>query len=438
MDKVLKGIPLIKNFFLNKKRSISFTLLLLLLFFPVFPYDFSSKLLISFSLISIIFYWKEGLYNLKKLKNRYLAYNLLFVFICLITLFYSTDFGAGIKNIKTLIPIVIMPLVIIYFQRKYSKNDFLLLQVVFILSNVLFFIFLMLYFLQYSVEHCFYDISALTLFEKFTYIWNEPYSKLLWCAEQKKESFFLIHKTYNSINILIACLFIVDVFFKRKNTYLVKTLLFLAFVLFSLLIVYFKSVSGLFLLCTILPCVFFSNMYKIKKTIILGLLFIFGVIVVIKKQSIINQFNKQRIDNIYRGDLGGLYERYYLNITSSQLILESPVIGYGIGDVQDKLNTQYLINSETDGIYLNFSNLNSHNYYLYVVLIGGPLLLMAFVLMILNNFKLAIKNKEKYYLSFLIIIFLCLFFENLFSRMTGVLTYSIINSFFIKSIIDEK
>lgn len=425
--------------------KLTFFLLLLLLFFPILPYNISSILLICFSFLSIAFNWRYGLRNLKQGKYKYLLINNLFIVLITFTLLYTANLNAGFKKINTLLPFIISPLIIVYLQRKYSENEYFLFYLFFILSNFLFLIFTLYYFLHYSVEHCFYDISELSLFEKIPYVWDNEFKTFLWCAEQKKEPFFMLHKTYNSINLLIASLFIIQLYFKRNNSIITKLILLLLLAVFLISIIYFKSLTVIFLVVTILPINILFLKYNKKLAAFLSGVIVLIIIsaVIVKKDVVINNFKKETIQNqdgLEESDLNGISERFFLNKTSTKVISKSPIFGYGIGDVQDQLNDQNFANSKTTKQYLKFylNKLNSHNYYYNLILIGGPLLLISFIFMMYYNMGMAIKNKEYSYLSFLIIIVICLFFENLFDRMTGVLSFTLINSLLAKNIFDRK
>ncbi|WP_366900961.1 O-antigen ligase family protein [Lacinutrix sp.] len=255
----------------------------------------------------------------------------------------------------------------------------------------------------------------------------------------------MLHKTYNSINLLIASLFIIQLYFKRNNSIITKLILLLLLAVFLISIIYFKSLTVIFLVVTILPINILFLKYNKKLAAFLSGVIVLIIIsaVIVKKDVVINNFKKETIQNqdgLEESDLNGISERFFLNKTSTKVISKSPIFGYGIGDVQDQLNDQNFANSKTTKQYLKFylNKLNSHNYYYNLILIGGPLLLISFIFMMYYNMGMAIKNKEYSYLSFLIIIVICLFFENLFDRMTGVLSFTLINSLLAKNIFDRK
>lgn len=431
------------DFFFSLNRGFSLVLLLILLFFPVLPFNFSSIIIIVFCLTSVFLNWKRGIVNFKA--NKFLIINCLFALLIAISLVYSSNIEQGIIRIKTLLPIIILPIIIVFFQKKYDDKNYFLIFKVFIFSNFLFLIFLIFYFLFYSVEHCYYEISELPLIDRIPYIWKVPFENLLWCAEQKNESFFLIHKTYNSINLLISSLFIIQLFFKRKSSIFFKVILVILLLIFSIVIIYLKSIIGVFFILTIIPFNIILLKYNFKKALIYLSLLVFSLIAVLvaKKDAILSSFNKETISNngtINKNEIDGLFERFFLNKTSAQLIYKKPLIGYGIGDVKDNLKKQNLINSRKNKIYLNIykNELNTHNYYFNLLIAGGPIVLLSFIYMLFYNARLAIKSKNNIYLSFIIIMAISLCFENLLDRMTGVLTYAILNSLFIKYIIDNK
>ncbi len=424
--------------------KITFVLLLLLLFFPSLPYDYTSKLLIIFSVLSVIFYFKEANLILKKKGYKIVLINILFVLLMIITLTYSKNLNDGIKKINTLLPVIILPIIFIYFQPKYRQEKYDLIYLVFIISNALFLIILFLFIMDKAVYSCYYDISELSNIKKIYYIWEVPFSKLLWCAEQINDPYIFIHKTYNSINLLVANLFSIILFFRRKHNLFFKFCLVVFFLFFSITIVYLKSFLGIFLLVTVLPFVLIYHILKPKQTLmIFCFVFFLGLSFSIVNFNKINTIIKSTQDKdksiSYNKSLDGIGERILINKVSYQLLKDIPFFGYGVGDIQDKLNEQYLLNSEFSFIYKFFYNekINSHNYYFNLYLGGGIVLLISFMYMIYFNIKLSFNVRNIYYIVFLIFIYSILLTENVLSRMSGVLTYSLMNSLFLKQIINN-
>src|SRR5690606_30337330 len=140
--------------------------------------------------------------------------------------------------------------------------------ITFVISNLLFLCLSIYYLINTSVLECYYEISQLSFLRKVTYLWNIPFKTLLWCSRQYDLPSFFIHKTYNSLNLLIASVFVISLIFKTGKNYLIKIVLLLVLILFSLYIFYMKSLVGLALLFTIIPFFLLYNLVGSKKAFI--------------------------------------------------------------------------------------------------------------------------------------------------------------------------
>src|SRR5690606_16532624 len=136
------------------------------------------------------------------------------VVLMFFSLMYSANIGDGFKRLNVLLPIVILPVVLIYFQPTYSKKQYYVFLITFVISNLLFLCLSIYYLINTSVLECYYEISQLSFLRKVTYLWNIPFKTLLWCSRQYDLPSFFIHKTYNSLNLLIASVFVISLIFK--------------------------------------------------------------------------------------------------------------------------------------------------------------------------------------------------------------------------------
>ena len=139
-------------------------------------------------------------------------------------------------------------------------------------------------------------------------------------------------------------------------------------------------------------------------------------------------------------DYGNTDERYEINNASWQLIKKAPVFGYGIGDVQYELNNYYNKHSSDKTAYKMAyeENLNSHNNYAYLWLSGGFILLLLYIINLIFGLYYGLLFKEWIYIAFIIIVSANLLFENVLSRIHGVLFYSVFNALFIASLIRKE
>ena len=97
-------------------------------------------------------------------------------------------------------------------------------------------------------------------------------------------------------------------------------------------------------------------------------------------------------------------------------------IGTGIGDLTDLLQTFRAKDS-----YAFINRLNSHNQYLSILGTTGVIGFFIFLLLMGNNLILAIRNKSLLFFSFLIIIAIAFFTDNILSRQWGLIFFCIFN-----------
>ncbi len=112
--------------------------------------------------------------------------------------------------------------------------------------------------------------------------------------------------------------------------------------------------------------------------------------------------------------------------TSLENIKKAPILGYGIGDVQNVLNSSYKSNYPI----LLKTQYNSHNQYFGVWLSTGILGLIFFIYFLYFNFKIGFINKDFTFLA--ILLFFCINFltENIIERQAGAtLFFFFINLF---------
>jgi O-antigen ligase len=131
-------------------------------------------------------------------------------------------------------------------------------------------------------------------------------------------------------------------------------------------------------------------------------------------------------ENYFTGDnaWNSIGVRFSILKCVREVYLENPILGTGIGDVQNDLNECY----EAKG-YKTILDMNPHNQYFQFLLESGILGLVSYVLCILF---IAIKaNKSSnYLLSYFILMFsLCSLTESLLERQQGVMFFSYFLSF---------
>jgi len=110
-----------------------------------------------------------------------------------------------------------------------------------------------------------------------------------------------------------------------------------------------------------------------------------------------------------------------------ETLTERPILGYRIGDVQEKLDACYSKNNSNfvKGMY------NSHNQYLFIWLSTGITGFLIFIALLIFYFKKSIQYKDNIMFSVLVLYCVIFLFENVLSRQSGVIFFSFLVNYFL-------
>ncbi len=112
---------------------------------------------------------------------------------------------------------------------------------------------------------------------------------------------------------------------------------------------------------------------------------------------------------------------------ASELIKTSPVIGHGSGSEIPLLKELYF----SKGYYHSYINeLNAHNQYLGIWIETGFIGLMVFLWILYRGFAMAIKKRDLFFCSFLVIVTVVSFSENILSVNKTIFFFAFFYSFF--------
>lgn len=401
-----------KNSILKYTNKIVYLLLTLLSLFPLLPKAAESILMILAALMSILFFLIEGNFerNTPKIKS-FIVLSTLF-FIAAATLFYTENINYGFTMIVRLLPIIVFPIVFLLNDKSLlSPKRIDLLKLTYIGALFISLIIVHFTFLNYP------NIEALEYLEK---------RKLF-------ERITKVHGTYFSIWIgfgVILLTFMFVEFLRKKN----RLLFFMPLIIIYFLYWQFTIGARMPFFATISFLIFYS-FYTTKSWVVLSI-FIIGLVsmLVLEKDGI-----SERINNLFNYDFSfpkGKYEVYYKNISEEKIrngiyycsylkVKEAPLLGYGVGDVDDQLQECYDEKFTDTDTYKRLSY-NSHNEYINIILISGFAGFSVFLLSFFYLLQAGIKNKL--YLSFLCFILLNFCFENILSRHDGIIFFSFFNS----------
>ncbi len=442
-------------------NEISFLLLLGLCFFPILPFGIVSALIIATAISSVFFGYKSFNKRWKKISVKPLLINIFFYLILIMTLIYSDNLKVGWRRIEVGLSFLILPIIIFYFQPRLTKNKINILLSTFVASNLILIIYLFFYLVNNASDYDIVETKGLILFiglkdkgfiDQLTTLWDSTFFEVLYYARKVKESPIFIHKTYLSQSMVWSIFICTHFLIRSKIRWYFKGVNVLLIGLFSIVTIYFFSLVNTAILITLLPfyILFLLKTKKAKIIYIISGIFLVGIIIssgVFKPELANNQYRKNRdyekpshillnINKMLEKDI-----RNALTTCNIELIKEHPLLGHGVGDVQDNLQECYGKYATEKKIFKEAQDrkLNSHNYYAFLWLSGGVLLVVIFVWLLGHNFFIGIRERDILYVFFLLILSLNLITENTMTRINGILFFSIFNSlFYYKNMILKK
>ncbi len=398
---------------LKNKITLSFFVELFLLVNSatiLIPNRFKAYPIIIFLFVSLLYYKKAENKILFPFKN--FIYISVLVILYLISISHSLQFKEGFKRISTMSSMIVFPLIFsLLFSASFPLHKKLLkkLFLTFIMSNFVFCFISFIYVLNfdgYTIVETFIHYSNLINIGLGLFSIHPIYMSLF-CGISILMLIYLIKDNANKNNIIYILLIIffsvVIAVLMRKGSiiYLFITLGYLLFKLFN----FKKTIVGLFviLLITVLSIQFLPKYKNYNR-----------FLEIVNNSTINNPNSSTSIrTNIYN--------------CSIEKILESPLIGYGVGNTQDQLNPCYI----EKGIDLSTKTYNTHNQYFSILMTVGVVGLMIYLFGVYKIYKIFTKQKNYIGISLLLFFLLNFSTENLIERENGMLLYSFFISTFL-------
>ncbi len=162
-----------------------------------------------------------------------------------------------------------------------------------------------------------------------------------------------------------------------------------------------------------------------------GALLVFAVLIFPKNRErfkeVVNYNNEYALSKKW----GEGQMRKLIWISAAEIIVQNPVIGVGVGDVQDELDKMYKTKDFISLTYFPNTRFNAHNQLLETILatgiIGGILLVCVLAMLWIR----AMKQRNKILLAFVCIFVLSALTESILERQTGVVFYSFFGAFLV-------
>jgi O-antigen ligase len=382
----------------------------------VFLLPYSIKLT-SYSLIFLVIAWLiQG--DLRFKISKLIAFDWLFVgtpllyLIYVFSFLYSDNLNTALRELEKGIGLLILPL-IFTSSRKLSREETNRILWSFIISNLSLGLICISYAtFQYLNNHIniFYNHELVGLFKS--------------------------HATYYSM-YLIFCLMSLAHLNNNNEIPWQPKIIIGGISIFFIILIYLlgaRSLVFLFSFASIIIILIHTIRSKnIGRGIILGISFLLLVFVVIRNnpdlQERIFQLKnyKYEFSENHTEGYNGLTMRLAQWESSISIIVNDPILGVGIGDVQDELQKVYKKN------YLKYSYIeqfNAHNEYIQTLLGLGLVGLVIFLASLMIPGYQAFREREILYLGFLGLFAYCCITESMLHMQKGVVFYTFFNSLF--------
>ena len=340
------------SFFLKKIKLFD-VLFFILAFYPLLKFNLSSITLFVLCFYTIYKSYKDQTLALTKKNVKLFFFFSVYFIIILISITYSENKEDAIKRTTRLIPLLIIPAILIFCKPKISIEKRTNILNVFLGVNLIYI------FILFSIYLFYIKTSSIT---------NMSFSELT--SNRDKLHFILneylgqdmlnFHKAYFSMGLVVLAIFSLHESFTYLNTNKIRGLFYMLFFFFFsfflLLLFSFPNVID-FIFSIIVFVIYNFKNFELKKLSIflISMIVICGISLgtylksddidvkrgfnfvesILKKENI--ELNDPRIE-IYKS-VNSLYQKASIN---------EVLFGYGIGDVQDKLDDEYQIRLEND------------------------------------------------------------------------------------------
>ncbi|WP_299259040.1 O-antigen ligase [uncultured Aquimarina sp.] len=393
-------------------EKLHFFLICALSFFPILPRGVHSTLIIIVTVLALLYFLLNGrkFWTTKKTLRLISLGSLSVIYIG--SLFHLDNFDSGAKMIVRTAPILLLPFSFLLLNIQYwNKQKLKIVLYLYIAVN-----FLLLSYLHIS----FFEIIY--------------YSKITsWEIRSIIEESIDVHGTYLSLWISFAVLSTLWLLFKTNKSKIIIGIKVLLMIYFLYWLYILGARMPLFGTTIAFAWLLLSLLKVSRKHILLifSLLLFTGSLVFWK--PVLEKI--QEVKNYENAIPPGKYENTYPLISNedirsviyycaSQKIIQKPIFGYGIGNVNIELQQCYDLEFGYTDLFTRF-HFNSHSQYLQVFLAAGIVGLLAYLLSVFLWIRWSL---IKLYIPFLLLTFLCLVFENILSRHDGVIFFSFFNS----------
>jgi O-antigen ligase len=408
---------------LNKKLQIiseKSGLIAAIIFAVLLPYNmlYSTVAIYLIVLIAILSFRKE---KLKRIPKESILFSGIFL-LSLSGYYYSTDIGRAGYLLERQLTIIVFPFLLPLAFEINSKNLKLIFRF-FSLSCIFAVIYLFglcLYNLQ--INHL--PISSLSLPHFYHHNFSQPIN---------------IHAGFLSLYISLAISYII--YEMSKVTKPVKFICLLAIFLLCGGLYFLASRNSIIAVLLVICFVFPVFMAGKKRLVVILITFSVAAIFLFfgKNSNYLNQrFSKELLGDLQINSLNAkVYpeSRIVRWQCAIDLIKQKPYFGYGTGDEIPLLKNEYRKRKMWVSYFEEF---NTHNQYLAITLKHGFLGLFLFISMLCFFFYLSIKSGSFMYFSFLFLLTVGFFTENIIDANKGIFFFAFFNTLLGYQILNNK
>jgi|TARA_B110000977_G_scaffold109802_1_gene142863 O-antigen ligase len=395
----------------NKRLLTNLILIGISLFgiYPLIPHRLESLSVVLLAFCSIVYLIITGR---KKTYTKTFFIVTFIYFVLFVSALLSVNNLEGFKKIETMLSLLVLPIVF-YFLLGRVFIDFSKIRIFFLKT---------------------YYISSLVFstvsFYLFTIYKNPKYltaDSNFYRSAILDNNFIGEHPIYVSIFISIAIIFGFSFFDTEKK--IISKNLFLLFAQGYLIILLLMLMSKGVIFALIVVCLLnLIRQKRIKKIhIISSIIVLILFFILIPEKN--NRFKEIINLNTYRvlNKNNSTSIRVIIYKCGIETLTERPILGYRIGDVQEKLDACYSKNNSNfvKGMY------NSHNQYLFIWLSTGITGFLIFIALLIFYFKKSIQYKDNIMFSVLVLYCVIFLFENVLSRQSGVIFFSFLVNYFL-------
>jgi len=362
-----------------------------------------------FSLIILLLF--PSIKHIKVLKSKLLFVNILFFFVMLTSLSYSSDVDFGLTRLLVFLPIVVMPLSFYLIKANLiviTNKQLRLFYISFFVATILFLI-------GIFIHNYMNGYLNQSIFIHFPNRMNIGYGK------------YSMHPIYMSLYVSVAMILSIPLIEATKNIkqqiLIIFGVLFLAFVLLIL-----ARKGTLIVTFLIFTFYFLKKRRQFKHNLIIGFGLLLSLVLLFTIDPLRVRFLElwNAIFHNNNAVLGSTSMRIHIFDCAFENIIKRPLFGYGIGDVKSILEHCFSVHKNIfKGAYFN-----SHNQYLSTWLAAGIFGIISLSGMLFYNLKNALTNKNHTSAAILILFITVMLTENILERQDGVLLFSFFINFF--------